>query len=85
MRNKRFTLAKYLRDGSELLFDNQKDPLQTHNLVSDPFYADVYENLKSKMQKKMAALNDEFKPCSWYKDRWTDGKRNIIASAVGKF
>lgn len=85
VRNKRFTYARYLRDGSELLFDNQKDPMQMHNLVSDPFYKDVLDDLKNKMQAKMNTLHDEFKPCTWYRDHWTDGKRNIIASAKGKF
>jgi len=85
VRDKRFTFAKYLRDGSELLFDNQKDPLQKHNLIADPFYADVYKNLRQKMEAKMKVLNDEFKPNSWYRNHWTDGNRNIIASAKGKF
>jgi arylsulfatase A-like enzyme len=85
VRNKRFTYARYLRDGSELLFDNQKDPMQTKNLVGDADYKDVYTDLKYKMESKIKLLKDDFKPCTWYRDHWTDGKRNIIASAKGKF
>jgi len=85
VRDKRFTYARYLRDGSELLFDNQKDPLQTHNLVSDPFYKDVYQKLKTEMEMKMQNLHDEFKTATWYRDHWTDDNRNIVASARGKF
>jgi arylsulfatase A-like enzyme len=85
VRDKRFTYARYLIDGSELLFDNQKDPLQMNNVVDDPYYQDVYQDLKSKMKSKMEELNDEFKPSSWYRDKWIDESRNIISSAKGKF
>ena len=85
VRDKRFTYARYLRDGSELLFDDQKDPLQEHNLIAEPFYQHVRQDLKQKMQSKMTTLNDEFKTCTWYRDHWTDGNRNIIASAKGRF
>lgn len=85
VRDKRYTYARYLRDGSELLFDNLKDPLQTKNVVKDAAYREVYNNLKQKMQVKMQSLHDEFKPLSWYRDNWTDGNRNIIAAAKGKF
>lgn len=37
VRTKRFTYARYLRDGKELLFDNQQDPLQSRNLIGDQF------------------------------------------------
>lgn len=85
VRDKRFTYAEYLKDGKELLFDNKVDPLQTNNVVNDPFYQGVYEELKSKMDKKMEKLNDEFKPVTWYREHWTDGNRNIIRSAQGEF
>jgi choline-sulfatase len=85
VRDKRFTYARYLIDGSELLFDNKKDPLQMNNVVDDPYYQDVYQDLKSKMKSKMEELNDEFKPSSWYRDKWIDESRNIISSAKGKF
>ncbi len=85
VRDKRFTYARYLRDGHELLFDNQQDPLQTTNLAADPSYRQVYQDLKQKMAGKMATLHDEFKPCTWYRDHWLDSNRNIIASSRGKF
>jgi len=85
VRSKRYTYATYLIDGSELFFDNQNDPLQTHNLVNDPTYRDALNEHKTFMKTKMAELNDEFKPCTWYRDNWTDGNRNIIRSAIGDF
>jgi arylsulfatase A-like enzyme len=85
VRDKEYTYARYLVDGSELLFDNKKDPLQMHNLVDDPAYIAVKYRLKTWMQAKMDSLNDRFMPCSWYRDHWTDGNRNITASARGPF
>jgi hypothetical protein len=37
------------------------------------------------MAEKMRSLDDTFEACTWYRDHWTDGKRNIIASAKGRF
>lgn len=86
IRSKRFTYAKYLVDGSELLFDNQEDPQQTKNLIDDSFYADIKEKMQNQMTSKMAELNDEFEVMSWYKDNWfDDGSRNITRSARGDF
>jgi arylsulfatase A-like enzyme len=85
VRNKQYTYAAYLVDGKELLFDHRNDPGQEKNLVGDPNYSDVLYYMNSWMREKMAELNDEFKPCTWYRDHWTDGNRNIIASARGLF
>lgn len=78
VRSKTFTYAKYLVDGKELLFDNIKDPLQSHNLIKDPFYSEVLKKLKNAMKSKMDSLKDEFKPMSWYRKNWVDKNRNII-------
>jgi arylsulfatase A-like enzyme len=85
VRSKQFTYATYRVDGSELLFDNISDPIQAKNLASDPAYQKNKDQMKSFMKKKMAELNDEFQLCSWYRDRWTDGNRNITAAAKGPF
>jgi hypothetical protein len=31
----------------------------------------------------MEKLNDNFEKCSWYRDHWTDGNRNILRGAKG--
>ncbi len=85
VRNKRFTYARYLIDGKELLFDNQNDPLQTKNIINDDNYIGTANELRQFMAKKMKVLNDEFKACTWYKDHWVDKDRNIIKSAKGVF
>lgn len=84
---KQYTYAKYLVDGSEHLYDNQNDPLQMHNLVSDPKMLERLNNMREGMARKMQDLNDEFKPCSWYRDQWMDpdDEYSIIAAAQGKF
>ncbi len=83
IRDKQCTYAVYRRDGSELLFDNQKDPFQKKNLIGDPNYKKIRKNLSSQMENKMSVLNDPFEKCTWYRDYWTDGNRNILRSAKG--
>ena len=85
LRDKRYTYARYRIDGKELLFDNQNDPLQMNNLIQNVEYQKIAGKLRSLMAKKMKSLDDNFETCTWYRDHWTDGKRNIIAGAHGKF
>lgn len=85
VRDKRYTYAKYLVDGKELLFDNLSDPKQTKNLVEEEKYAKILKKKREQMLSKMFELNDEFKPCTWYRGRWVDENRCIKASAKGEF
>ncbi len=82
IRTKQYTYARYLRDGKELLFDNSKDPLQKNNLVSQESSRRVLLELREKMKLKMLSINDEFKPCTWYRDNWTQD-RVIIKTGQG--
>ncbi len=84
VRDERYTYGIYRRDGSECLFDRERDPYQLVNLAEDdrlPELALYREMLK----KRMRELDDTFEPCSRYNDMWTDGERNIVASARGPF
>jgi len=83
LRDKQYTYAVYRRDGSELLFDNLNDPLQMKNLISNNKYKNIAETFRLKLKKKMEELNDTFEKCTWYKDHWTDGNRNILKGAKG--
>ncbi|WP_102407590.1 sulfatase [Parabacteroides bouchesdurhonensis] len=85
VRDKRYTYAKYLRDGSELLFDREKDPYMTENVIGKKEYASVLKKLRKEMTGKMAELNDEFKPCTWYRDHWMYKNYSIKAAAHGEF
>ena len=83
LRDKQYTYAVYRRDGSEFLFDNLNDPFQMKNLISNNKYKNIAETFRLKLKKKMEELNDTFEKCTWYKDHWTDGNRNILKGAKG--
>lgn len=85
IRDKRFTYARYLRDGSEVLFDRAKDPYMKHNVVNEPDYQSILQTMRKQMKNKMAELNDEFKPCTWYRDHWMYKNYSIRAAAHGEF
>ena len=81
LRDKRYTYALYGADGSELLFDNQSDPHQMHNLVADPAHAETLGRFRDMLRARMAALNDTFEACTWYRDHWTED-RTILRTAT---
>lgn len=85
VRDERFTYAKYLRDGKELLFDRKGDPLMKKDVSADPSYQQQLKRLRGFMTKKMTALRDEFKACTWYRDHWMYRKYSIKAAAKGEF
>lgn len=85
VRDTRFTYAKYLRDGKELLFDRAKDPLSKHDVAGEAAYKEDLVRLRGIMTDKMTELKDEFKPCTWYRDHWMHKKYSIKAGAKGVF
>lgn len=85
VRDKRYTYAKYLRDGSEFLFDRSIDPYQKVNLVDDAAYEAVLRSLRVNMNKKMEELGDEFHECTWYREHWMYKDYSIKAAAKGEF
>lgn len=82
LRDKQYTYARYLSDGKELLFDNLNDPIQSKDLTMD--LPDVVVRLRKQMNARMAELGDPFKPCSWYRDNWTEN-RVIMRGGKGGF
>lgn len=83
LRDKRYTYAIYRVDKSELLFDNKNDPYQMSNLADDPEHAGTMKRFRKMLATKMRSLNDTFEECTWYRDNWMDGNRNIIRGAKG--
>lgn len=81
LRGRQHTYAVYRVDGSELLFDHQADPYQMHNLVTDPSYTGTLEGYREMLRARMAALNDTFAACTWYRDHWTED-RIIVRTAT---
>lgn len=71
--------------GKELLFDNVADPYQMRNLIAEPSHSKRADNYRKMLRRKMHELNDTFPASTWYRGRWTDGKRRIVASARGPF
>jgi len=83
LRDKQYTYATYRVDKSELLFDNKSDPYQMTNLAADPKHAATLNRFRKILAARMESLNDTFEQCTWYRDNWTDGNRNIIRGAKG--
>lgn len=83
LRDKQYTYAIYRVDKSELLFDNKNDPYQTTNLAGEAKHAGAMKRFRKMLAAKMGSLNDTFEECTWYRDNFTDGNRNIIRGAKG--
>jgi arylsulfatase A-like enzyme len=79
-RDGQYTYAEML-DGPTYLFDHAHDPYQLDNLADDPDHCEARERLSTWMYDQMEALNDPFKPTTWYRDRW-ERDRTIIRSAT---
>lgn len=85
VRDKEYCYARYLKDGKELLFNIKNDPHEKQNLADNPQYKDVLLGYRNKMSKRMSELNDDFKPCTWYRDHWMYKNFSIQSSARGEF
>jgi arylsulfatase A-like enzyme len=83
VRDKRYTYAVYRRDGAERLFDNRNDPLQEVDRAAERAYRGVLDEFRDRLAARRKALADTFEACTWYRDHWTDGDRNIIRGARG--
>ncbi|MAU12815.1 MAG: hypothetical protein CL607_23530 [Anaerolineaceae bacterium] len=81
LRSKQYTYAIYRVDGQELLFNNIADPYQMHNLIDDPAHQATVERFRQMLKERMAALNDTFEACTWYRDHWTQD-RLILRTAT---
>jgi hypothetical protein len=65
----RYAYVKNL-DGPWFLFDHKNDPLQMHNLVNEPGYEDLQQQMEEKLQQKLAEIGDEFRPREYYIEKW---------------
>lgn len=73
-RTKRYTYAVFKADGMELLFDDQRDPYQMHNLMDDPGYAQVAAGLKAEMYAEMERIGDTFENNTYYEKNWVENR-----------
>jgi len=69
IRTSRYTYVKDLR-GPWLLYDNQTDPYQLKNLVGDPQFASLQNDLEKVLQAKLKERKDEFLPADEYMTNW---------------
>ncbi|EDY17989.1 sulfatase [Chthoniobacter flavus Ellin428] len=69
IRTTRYTYARDL-NGPWLLFDDQEDPLQMHNLVGDPAHTELQAKLDDWLRRKLRQENDEFLPGDEYIKKW---------------
>jgi arylsulfatase A-like enzyme len=71
-RGLRTTTHTYVRDlnGPWLLFDNQTDPFQLHNLVENPQHRDVVEYFDCWLHRELKETGDDFRPGLEYMKAW---------------
>ncbi|WKN46149.1 sulfatase family protein [Tunicatimonas pelagia] len=72
----------YTRDlnGSWLFFDNQRDPYQMNNLINNPAYSELQQELDKLLTKKLKKQGDEFRPGMEYIREWgypVDAKETV--------
>ena len=61
VRTKRYTYTRDL-NGPWLLYDNQKDPYQQTNLIGNPNYSRLQEELDQQLQELLKQTGDAFRP-----------------------
>ncbi len=69
IRTNRHTYVRNLA-GPWLLFDNQTDPLQLHNLTDDPDSAGLRQILDARLDAALKQAGDSFRPRQYYLDKW---------------
>jgi arylsulfatase A-like enzyme len=80
IRTSQYTYVKS-PDRAFMLFDNQADPFQQHNLVGLQEAAAIQQSLDEQLSEKLKSIgDDDFKPRQYYLDKWgyTLGDRNTI-------
>jgi arylsulfatase A-like enzyme len=83
LRSQQYTYARYLVDGQELLFDNLTDPDQRTNLIADPAHAETVAHFRAMLQARLSDLDDNFAPCTWYRDHWVEDRCIVRTATMG--
>lgn len=69
LRTQRYTYVRTL-EGPWLLYDNHDDPYQLNNLIDNPTYSRLQQDLDVHLQQKLDAMGDEFLPGMDYIRKW---------------
>jgi len=71
VRDDRYTYANYYQNGTELLYDRERDPTELTNVAADPAYATVFAQLrqrsldyKTQYTRPAAAMSGELPPAA---------------------
>ncbi len=78
VRTLQYTYVRSTR-GPWLLYDDETDPYQLHNLCGDPAYADAQAGLEAELQRWLDRLGDEFLPGRAYLER--DGLTHYLEAS----
>ena len=83
VRTQRYTYARW-RNSGWVLFDNEKDPYQTSNLIDKPEAKEIQAKMEAELQKWMKRTGDKFEPGEAYIERFRSqmGKRHLRGLAV---
>lgn len=69
VRTQNYTYVKTL-DGPWLLFDLRKDPYQLKNLITDPGYREIRDDLEEQLGMLLMSTHDQFLPGMDYIRKW---------------
>jgi len=69
LRTRRYTYVRDLQ-GPWLLYDNEKDPFQLRNLVKDPDFYRIRDELDLALRNKLEEQKDDFFPGMEYIGKW---------------
>jgi arylsulfatase A-like enzyme len=69
VKTSQYTYVKGL-NGPWLLYDDQKDPFQQTNLVSDAAYSALLKKMEGKLTAELERINDDFRPAASYLSEW---------------
>lgn len=74
VRTPRYTYTRWLQGGA-ILYDNQDDPYQLHNLILDPAHEAIRKELEKELGRWLARIDDPFldpDACFRRIDRWEE-------------
>ncbi len=83
LRSERYTYVRSTK-GPWLLYDNQQDPYQMHNLCGKPDAAKVQVGMERQLVARLRELKDEFLPAKEYIDRAGVGHYGEVTIKAGR-
>ncbi len=82
VRTRRWQYTEWL-DGTVELYDHRQDPMEMTNLADQPEFAELREELRSRLREFQELRADEMLCGSVY-ENWVDEQRRVIRNGYGK-